>query len=319
MENVLGFSNIIVASNAASPISFQPQPAEHKDFDIVFCEGADRSKPTSLMLQELAKDEPDVQKIRREQAEGIKSRLCEIAGEVWGADHGAERFVDLLLQARLNCRDEAVLHQITSIAIIDPDLAPPILRLLQDHPRFVALSGALRTIDQWFRPFTFAYLARYFRCGTFGLIKPFENWPGQWEYLGSLPYRDQSKAYGRGWFGLNVMRAQDDAGLNLKPFEITLSGTCLLQHHRLGTEDRFDDSECVVFRSPLDCRRKMETLLQDIDRIEQIAAAGRERSLRERCWKHRAAQVTEFLSAKLAGSQGAEQVAPTQPAEFCLS
>ena len=110
-----------------------------------------------------------------------------------------------------------------------------------------------------------------------------------------MAYQDQAEAYSRGRFGLNVMRWQDDAGLNLKPFEITLSGACLLQAYRAGIEDHFDDSEMVLFRTPQEARAKVADLLADPPRLEQTAAAGRAQSLAKHCWKHRAAEVTRVL------------------------
>ncbi len=308
MDGVLGFSNVFPLSNAASPRSFRPCPAPTKDFDIVFAIGADNTQPTDLMLRELANDEPDMLAIRAELAGGMKAELCEIARQAWGTRPGLEQFVESMLQARLACRDEGMLSQIARLSNENHEIAPAVLSLLQNPKCYVRFSMKLREMENWERAFTFAYLTRHFRCATFGLEEPFKAWPGTWEYLGSLPYTDQSKAYGRGWFGLNVMRWQDDVGLNLKPFEITLSGTCLLQSYRVGIEHHFDNSQAVVFRTPQECRRTVTEMLKCPGDIEQMAAAGRARSLSQHCWKHRAAAITEVLF----GEQG--RATPTKTA-----
>ena len=299
LEGVLGFSNVLAVANAASPTVFRPEPTPSKDFDIVFAVGADQTKPTEIMLSELAKDEPDMQAIRAVVAAGLRPRLLDIAGPPWQARADAEHFVDAMIAARLACRDEPVLEQIGRLVQGRRELATGALKLLQDAPRYVQFSMALRGMDDWERAFVFAYLSRYFRCACFGLQRPFTHWPGNWEYLGSLPYREQCRAYGRGRFGLNVMRWQDDVGLNLKPFEVTLSGACLLQSYRVGIESLFGEGEAVVFRSPQECRRKVADLLAIPGRIEQIAAAGRARSLAEHCWKHRAAEVVAAITPRL--------------------
>jgi hypothetical protein len=171
------------------------------------------------------------------------------------------------------------------------------LQLLRSPQAFVDCAMTLRRIENWERAFLFAYLSRFFRCALFG-GEGLAGWPGRWESLGRIGYADQAKAYSRSWFGLNVMRWQDEHGLNLKPFEITLSGAGLLQSYRVGLDQHFDDSEMVVFRTPGECRRKVAALLQDPDRLQDIAAAGHARSLRQHCWKHRADAVIRALSGE---------------------
>ena len=67
--------------------------------------------------------------------------------------------------------------------------------------------------------------------------------------------------------------------------------------HLAPPADLFGEGEFVLFRMPHECREKIGELLSDTRRIEQIAAAGRERSLRRHCWKHPAADVGSFILA----------------------
>lgn len=111
-----------------------------------------------------------------------------------------------------------------------------------------------------------------------------------------------STVYSRSMFGLNAMRWQDDEGLNLKPFEITLSGACLLQSYRGGIEELFAEDECVVFRSLPECRSKVTRLLEAPDALRIMTEKGRDRSLKDHCWKNRAEAVLQII-----GNQGARQ------------
>jgi hypothetical protein len=295
MAGVLEFSNVITLSNAASPARFRPQAAGEKDFDIVFGVAEDTISPTPMMLEELDKEEPNIQAIRADVAYSLRSRLSEFIHSVCSAPALADRLVDLVISERLQSRHTTVLAQMCRVAHAEPSVARAVLALLQDARRYVGFSSTLRQIESWERAFTLAYLSRYFRCATFGFKCAFAEWPGQWEYLGELPYDEQCAAYGRSRFGLNVMRWQDDVGLNLMPFEITLSGACLLQAYRVGVEEHFGESEAIVFNSPQECRGRVADLLTEPERILRIAEAGRERSLLQHCWHHRAADVTRIM------------------------
>ncbi|UCE62097.1 MAG: sulfotransferase [Phycisphaerales bacterium] len=310
MEAIMGFSNIITSSNAANPDTFRPRPVDRKDFDIVFGI-TDDTKPRPLMLRELVKDEPDVQAIRADVAASLRNELLDVIRPLEDMQGVADAFVDRAIEVRLANRHAPVLEQIAGIAHAQPDFSQGILALIKDAKRYVASSRLLRRMESWERALTFVYLSRYFKCATFGFGPSFQQWPGEWAYLGPLEYKDQSLAYSRSRFGLNVMRWQDDLGLNLKPFEITLSGTCLLQAYRVGIEDHFTDAEAVAFNTPQECREKVADLLTHPDRIEQIARVGRERSLRHHCWKHRAAAVIGALDLTRRNAQTSRPSAPS--------
>jgi hypothetical protein len=300
MVGVLGFDNIITMTNAASPTSFAPTPLAQQDFDIIFGVAEDTVQPTPLMLRELQRDEPDIQAIRMNQADLLRDQLCNFLGPHCTTPADAESLIDRVLEVRLACRHAGVLEQLRQVARCAPVFAQAVLALMQDAKAYVGFSSTLREIESWERAFTFAYLSRSFRCATFGFQSAFQAWPGQWEYLGELPYHQQSAAYGRGWFGLNVMRWQDDIGLNLKPFEITLSGTCLLQAYRVGIDDHFGPSEAVVFHTPQECRARVESMLAHKQEITEIAEAGHARSIRQHCWRHRAEKITPILASNSA-------------------
>ncbi|MCG8405865.1 MAG: sulfotransferase [Phycisphaerales bacterium] len=300
VQGVMGFSNVLSVPNAASPRMFRPYDTGPQEFDIVFGVGADNSEPTDLMLAELKKDDPDIVAIRKSEGERLrpaleKLLLDSVAQPTKSGPEVVASLVGRMIDARMQSRNEPVLGQFAQVSKAHPELANLVLGLLQNPKHYVAFSMLLRDMESWERAFTFVYLSRYFKCATFGLTEPFKSWPGEWGYLGSLKYEDQAKAYSRSRFGLNVMRWQDDIGLNLKPFEITLSGACLLQSYRVGIEEMFDDSQIVVFDTPKACRENVERLLHAPDELKRRAAAGRARSLSTHCWKHRAEAIIGTL------------------------
>ncbi len=147
MAGVLGFSNIITLSNAASPTTFSPQPAGEKDFDIIFGVAQDTVKPTPLMLKELEKDEPNVQAIRADMAASLRDQLIDVVRPAIKRPTPAERLVDQVLNGRLVHRHAAILEQVGRIAHVQPALAESVLALLQDPKRYVQFSSVLRQIE----------------------------------------------------------------------------------------------------------------------------------------------------------------------------
>jgi hypothetical protein len=60
-----------------------------------------------------------------------------------------------------------------------------------------------------------------------------------------------SAAYARGRVGLNVMRWQDDAGINLKPLEIAASGVACASVRRVGLDGILEPVEEIeTFGAP---------------------------------------------------------------------
>ncbi len=290
IAGLFGFQNVLDVGHAADPGRFHPHDYPCKDFDIVFGVGADNTEPSDVMLDELERDEPDMNRITRDEAGKIHAGLCDIASPIC-AHADASTFVDSVIDVHLANRNRPVLEQLQSVTKKNPLLSPSVLALLKDPTRCVEFTMKLRTIHQWERAFTFAGLSRHFRCATFGLSDVFEAWPGDWERLGKLDYDDQARAYSRAHFGLNVMRWQDDVGLNLKPYEITLSGACLLQAYREGIHELFPGDQVVVFDHPAEAKRLVADLLSAPVEIREKADAARQHALEHHTWRHRADEI----------------------------
>lgn len=89
---------------------------------------------------------------------------------------------------------------------------------------------------------------------------------------------------------------------NMRLYEATGMGTCLLTDHRAGLEDLFElGNEVVSFRSPEDCTAAIESLLSNPARRDEIAQAGQARTLAQHTYTGRmralAALLREFLEA----------------------
>lgn len=298
MTSVLGFGRTIAAPYAIDEEVFRPVQGISAEFDLVVCVGPGDPSPTELALRELESDDPDISSLRREAAQRVKVELDAMAAAARLDDEAARddlrAALAALLQSQIDSRHIPVLDRLRAIAA-GSSQAEPAARgaaaLLADPRLYVRTTMAVRGVESWERPFTAAYLSRRLRCAVFG-ENNLASWGFRGESLGSPPHEGQSHAYNRGRIGLNLMRWQDDAGLNLKPYEITASGVACLCVRRSWLERSFVEGvEIESFDGPREALDRARTLLDDDSRRAALAEAGLERTRGEHTWKRRAAEL----------------------------
>jgi hypothetical protein len=295
MTEVLGFSSALGRRYGINEEVFRPRPEVRPAYDIVFGGGPGDGRPSELMLAELESDDPDVDAIRRERAARVGAKLDESAAE-FGPD--ADAMTELfraLLERRLGPPGTPMLEDLAALAASGH--AEAVGRLTGDPRAFVRVSARLRSIDAWRRAFTITYLARRAKCAMFGAAT-LDGWPCPAKMLGDLPYAEMSRAYASGRIGLNAMRWQDDIGLNLKPYEITASGACLLCDGRVGFDEVFVEGvEAASYQTPGQAWGRARELLADDAGRRAMAAAGRARTLRDHTWTAAADELIAYATA----------------------
>lgn len=295
MSQVLRLPNVIAQSYGINEEVFRPRdPMPKPEFDLVFGLGPGDPPPSRLMLEQVGAEGPDTEAIRHEMAERIRPKLKAIAAR-WPAaiadTPALGAMLERLLKSQLTDRHTPILSRLNAMASADAEAAPAITHLLGDIPLFVDLTSLIRATETWERAFTVAYLAKRFRCALFGpgggeALAPWGMGMGTHvAYLGNLKWEEQPLAYARGRLGLNIMRWQDDAGLNVKPYEITGSGVGCLCAHRTGVERLFDlGREILTFEGPAAAAEVAGKALSDAGRLARIAEAGCARTHRDHTW-----------------------------------
>ena len=92
------------------------------------------------------------------------------------------------------------------------------------------------------------------------------------------------------------MRWQDDIGVNSKVFEITACGAACLQAYRGGIDELFEvGKEILVFKTPGEARQQLSEALSSPSRVEELAEAGRSRTLRDHTWAKRMEGVLDMV------------------------
>ena len=87
---------------------------------------------------------------------------------------------------------------------------------------------------------------------------------------------------------------------NMKMFEITGVGSCLLTDTGTNMKDIFEeDKEIVVYRSIDEAVEKVSYLLDHPKEAEEIAKAGQTRTLRDHTTMNRCRQIDEILQKHL--------------------
>jgi len=236
------------------------------------------------MLRQLDSDRPDTHAIRADLAERLERRLAPLVAD--------ERLTRALVRSQLEDRHTPMLDRFDAIRPTLPDESAAALdALLADPARFVDTTMKLRTMESWERAFTIAYLSKHARCAVMGAAD-FGGWPINAERIGNVTEEEMPRVYSRSKLAMNVMRWQDDRGLNLKPFEITASGTACLCAHRAGLDELWKPGEEIAsFEGPAQALETARELLQCDARRRAIAEAGRVRTLSCHTWAKRSDQI----------------------------
>lgn len=306
MAEIMGFSNVLAQPNGVNPRVFHPCTDVRPEYDLVFLSGGGDPPPTTVMLEELEKDAPDVERIRRDCAARLAPQFERLASSYPEPVRARiRRLLDVLLERRLAERHTPALLHVQQAVHAHRDLAEAAVALINDPPRYVEATAAVRSIETWERPFVVAYLSRHFKCLRMG-AQSYDAWGIRGDHVETVPYDWQSQVYARARFALNVMRWQDDCSLNSKVFEITAARCGCLQACRGGIEELFEDGrEILVFRTPADARERLAEALRTPGRAEAIAEAGHRRTLAEHTWAHRMKAVVDVVGQMRSARPGA--------------
>ncbi len=99
---------------------------------------------------------------------------------------------------------------------------------------------------------------------------------------------------------VNCHTSVSEEGLNMRLFEATGVGTCLLTDTRQGLEELFvPDKEIMVYNSIAECFDKARFLLRNDQARQRIAKAGRKRTLRDHTTKNRVTLIASALRSLL--------------------
>ena len=87
---------------------------------------------------------------------------------------------------------------------------------------------------------------------------------------------------------------------NIRLFEVTGVGSCLLTDYKKNINDFFEpDKEVVTYSSSEECVEKVNWLLSHPDELKQIAVAGQKRTLKDHTFKRRAETLHEIINIEL--------------------
>lgn len=87
---------------------------------------------------------------------------------------------------------------------------------------------------------------------------------------------------------------------NIRMFEVTGVGTCLLVDRRQGLEELFSEDEILLYDSVDDCKRKIQDLLNNPGRALEIARRGHKRTWLSHTSEQRCQVIAEVLGHMLA-------------------
>lgn len=87
-----------------------------------------------------------------------------------------------------------------------------------------------------------------------------------------------------------------DYAANVRLFEVTGVGTCLLTDHKRNIRDFLEpDQEIVTYKSANECTEKVHWLLSNPSKLKNIAEAGQKRTLKDHTFEKRAKELNEII------------------------
>jgi hypothetical protein len=300
MERLLGFNAVLPAPYGVDAQRLHPWPAIKPTHDLAINAGPGDPPPTPLMLRELERDAPDVQAIRTEQAERATEALARLLQpQLGGQSHDAASYA---IQAQRDDPDRPMLGSggkltgtpLESLASPGPDAA----RLWAEATTLV------RTIDHWRRAFTACWLAR--RVKTLHIGEAAEHWtklgwPVAGDRTGPVLRHELTAYYAHANVGLNVMRYQDDVGMNPKPLEIMAASRAPLVQRRAITPAETSE-HWLAFDHPAEALHQLKTARSDPDALARRGEANRAVAETVASWPARAAVLLEQIRGHLEGS-----------------
>lgn len=287
MRRVLRMRHVLALPYGIDADVFHPpEPSPPVEFDVSFALGPGETPPTPAMLAELARDQPDIEAIRRDRAASARESL---RGE-------PDALAAALIERQLADPATPMLDRIEALISQGGQTGASLAAMLQEPARYARITMAVREIDSWRRAFFFCWLAGRFKCARLGGGE-LPGWPEamQGTTTGYLPTQRQSVELARARCGLSVMRWQDDVGMHLKPLEIAASGVPCLAHRRPGLEDLLEpDRQVLAFDTLPQAAAWIGRLAAEPGLGERIGAAGLARVRTDHTWAHRAGEIARW-------------------------
>ncbi|MHC5111046.1 MAG: glycosyltransferase family protein [Planctomycetota bacterium] len=285
-----------------------PATGVKPEYDVVAILGSPPELDDSLVAL-MQQDDPKLHDIHAHIAKRVSAGLESIWQRYLPGSqlHAAIEFGKAWLAARTSDMRTGSYMHFKAIAQSFPEVSEAILG--NYHAYFDALD-VMWELGKWQRMFVLRYLARHFKFAVYG-----HDWSGVGIPGGGwVDHDDMPSAYGRGRIAINISQRGDEEGISHKPFQIAACGVPLMHNDVRGLSDCFaPDVEVMRFDSPIDARRKVETILGDPRRLDLMARAARERVCREHSWEQRLTQMFSRAGVELGRTSNARIVSLELP------
>jgi glycosyltransferase involved in cell wall biosynthesis len=285
--------------NAAT---FTPREAFTPDHDVVMCLGPGDPAPTEAILRLIEAHQVDWLSARQQLAKELETQV--IAG--FAGEASVRDLIVELLRSQVPQRHQPIFSRAEELAARSSTLRQGLESLVRNPPLYIKVTDLVRSVERYERGICAARLARRFHFAAFGA--GVGDWAQRWRVadkvtdLGTVGGLEQGNAYRRGKVGVNVMRWQDDVGINIKPLEITASRVACVCGRRSGLSELFAVGEEVCEGdTPDEIAGAVERLLHDEGGRARMAQAGWVRSQRDHTWSVRSAQWIEAICGSEAG------------------
>jgi hypothetical protein len=247
--------------------------------------------PTELMLSELEKEQPDFPAIERDLAKQFFEEMKRVCAPFFEAQ--VEAFVHEMVEAKIKLESLPILDLFRKVSEQHSEFVLPLQGFLEDTSAYVKFGMLLRQLQSWRKPFTAAWLTRFFKVQVAGDVT---GWPDKWFRVhDEVAHAEKNAFFNSSKFALAMPDWRNDGDVGRDLFEIPMSGTCLLRGV-IGDLPRYlGDDEAVVFQQLHYARGCVEGLLADTPRLESMMEKGQNAALEKHKWSDRARSITDII------------------------
>ncbi len=259
------------------------------EYDSVFiCGSYPKLSDKSILLAN--EKNPNIQEFLCDISKSVKKQLLDLFNN--NKILVSIEFIDKLIAEKMTDYTASVTQCIQNL---ENNYKRIIFAIYANKKAYFDLLRIFWDFTSWQRVFYIKYLSNHFNIAVMG---------SDWSSLGvkgnSEWVTNQGEVYRKGKVCVNINQGWDIEGFTFKPFQIIASGVPLLHNRVQGVSDIFEeDKEIMFFDSPTDILNKMQLLISDEKKCNNMARNALAKFQQEHLWENRIEKMFKLANLNI--------------------